>query len=223
MATTLSEDQKETLHEFHQQQVERRTRWAESKSYYEGKPQWGIQYGYDLAGPFSEEEVSSCEEKNDIVLPADFRYYITHCSKEMFTYAYPVVLNLSHIDVKDATYVLKDDVSFLDADELYGSIHGDDEETDNERKDSFNDIILHFGEGGCAFSEHIVIKGNRAGSIWSFNDSTCSLEAESFTALVEKKLGKNQPPPSPASDVLYAFAKSMNVMRILSGQGGYSM
>lgn len=185
----LSQETKNLLHKFHKLQLEKKKRWALSESYYTGKPVWGESYGYDLAEPFSETEVSECEKKNDFRFPEDFRYYISNCSKELFTSSYPVKISIKDIDIKEKSCTIKglSQHDYIVEDDYYNEDIDDHNEM-YKMYESFLDCLLYVAEGGCAFSDSMILKGNRAGSIWTYCDPNYMLVAETFTQLAEKKL-----------------------------------
>lgn len=59
------------------------------KTYLTGK--YGDKYGYKLADPYTEKEISEYEEFNKLKLPADLREYLTKVSRELFMSGDPII------------------------------------------------------------------------------------------------------------------------------------
>jgi hypothetical protein len=83
-------------------------------------------------------------------------------SRELYTYNYPVVFDLTETTI--GTCGIPDKIDWFDG---YGVV-----------KDAFRrveDGMATIGEGGCAFSTLIVLKGNRRGTMWNSDGYTVSL------------------------------------------------
>jgi hypothetical protein len=126
-----------------------------------------------LAAPFDVVEVERFEKESGTKLPTDFRDYITQFTKELLISSYPTVVELPNT----GTWVgcrLPEDVCYVDP-----------MTPSKEQYRSFEQSLLEIGNGGCAFYDAMVIKGERLGSIWEHCDPEHYLSAKSFSDLVE--------------------------------------
>ena len=121
--------------------------------YTPAKPR-GETYGYLLKEPYTIEEITDFEKAIGERLPEDLRDYLLYVSRELKTYAYPYTFEL-HPAVQ--TFVIPDGKTLVMFDEMYDL-------TTSANADTVG--MLQIGEGGCAFSHWIVVKGKHKGTIW---------------------------------------------------------
>lgn len=142
------------------------------KSDFQAKSSYAKRYSVDLAPPFRLDEVEAFEKQNNVILPRDFRDYIITHSRELLLYSYPTVLKLDRRRLEECD--IATGVSYMGPWE--------------KQYRSFTGSTIQISDGICAFFDAMIIKGNRAGSIWEFCDPEYYLSAHSFTHLVEHVL-----------------------------------
>lgn len=142
----------------------RKEDWAKTKSYYSGNPEWGIQYGYQLAPPYSVQEVEQSEALMGCTFPDDLRDYLTTVSRELFAGGYPMIFHLPQGDI--GSFQVPLDTTLWD----YVTCL-----THRRFKDCPEDCpdvvecggYVTVGDGGCTDQDYLIIKGNHLGTIWS--------------------------------------------------------
>ena len=129
----------------------------------------GETYGYTLKDPYRESEIAAYEEAAlGERLPDELRDYLLRVSRELYTSNYPVVFDLTK--TKIGTCGIPDKVDWFDG---YGVQEDGDGEGGAFRR--VEDGMATIGDGGCAFSDLIVLKGNRKGTVWHSDGYTASL------------------------------------------------
>jgi hypothetical protein len=174
----------------------KKIKWADSLDYYTPQNKWGERYGYELAKPFTLEEVDEFEKKNCINLPKDFKIYLIQVSKEIFVSMYPTKINLnidgySHIPSNE--YYFGEEYEKIEC-----CIHGMDI-CDSAICCSENCNVLHYdsyggmieiGNNGCTYSTTIIINGIQIGTVWDMdgNGPTGRKIYSNFTEYINHKI-----------------------------------
>jgi len=73
---------------------EKKKTWALKKTYYAEGGLWGDEYGYELAKPYTIEEVEEAEKEFGEKYPTSLVIYLTQVSREIFADSYPVIFGL---------------------------------------------------------------------------------------------------------------------------------
>jgi hypothetical protein len=158
----------------------KRIRYAAVRKHYAAKKEWfakcpdhytpskprGETYRYTLKDPYRESEIEEYEAAAGERLPDELRDYLLRVSRELYTYSYPVVFDLTNTDV--GTCGIPDGQDWFDG-------YGDQEGCDDDDFRRVEDGMAEIGCGGCAFSDLIVLKGNRRGTMWHSDGYAVSL------------------------------------------------
>lgn len=177
--------------------------YAQSLDNYRPQRKRGEKYGYTLAEPFTEFEVSMFELQNDVSLDPNFRIYLTKISKEVFIGSYPSIIQLPQ---KIGMCKIPEDKTF------YSYSYLNDDEDDNEG-------VITIAENGCTSSDVIIVKGTHKGEVWRVvDDETKSKSENTFMEFLMKPFMKKEPLESLSS--LESIANAYHILRIFSGMGG---
>jgi len=179
--------------------------------YYANRKNNGETYGYTLAKPYTEEEISTFEEKYDIKLDHNLKLYLLKVSRELFVAYYP---NVFHLFVEGSCFI-PEDKSLWYADECH--IHG--HYTDCTCEDNFSgmeDGMCEIGEKGCSFSDLIVVKGNNCGKIWNSDGDCVYKQNTTFRQYVMKEI---EPKNDLYIPLLYHLRNLMEDNHLLNKEG----
>lgn len=180
---------------------ERKEKWANEGKYYsftffkdgtKEKSKFkknGENYGFKLKPTYTREEILGMCEKNKITLPESLEYYLTNISREIFCNSYPHTFTGYVYTNQPSNIPLS--ITHFSEDDMYDS---DFEETYKDIKDVKNgEYVIPFaqiGEGGCAFSDQIILKGNQFGTIWHSNSDSFLKTYDSFQEYLEHCVDK---------------------------------
>lgn len=189
----------DTIRDFY---VRKKLDWANSFDYYHPKRRWGEhdKYRFELAPPYSQEEVDQCLQSKWITLPSTLYQYLVLVSKEIFINSYPIIFDLETLPTKEQTsqFILPKDVDYVTEQNFQSDEDqsDDNQSNDNQSKTLFNpkhwrNLMVEIGDGGCAFHQYIYLgAGSQHGSIWYYFDDMCyQRQHESFDALLKADMG----------------------------------
>lgn len=136
----------------------RKDAFAHSNIYNTLDREWGELYGYNLAPPYSEEEIIQSEKIIKVRLPDILRNYLLYVSREIFYTQYPVICELPTEDIGSAHSICyRDYYKLSDYIDLKG--------------------IICVGENAYA-KIYMIIKGRNRGLYWGVynNNKKCKFE-----------------------------------------------
>jgi hypothetical protein len=187
------------LREFYR---EKKRTWAKTFDYYTPSRPWGEHYGYDLAEPYSDDEIYQYEQRNGFKIPRDLKHYLKKVSREIYVDGYPTIVKLEE---NPGTCVIPDGTNYLR--ETY-------DDNDNDDDCNCSGMIL-LSMNGCTFNDYIVINGNGAGYVW-YSDGDSMSRRGKFKDYITKQVNPPKPVSMEGMD-LKQMAKAFNFLQILNG------
>lgn len=180
----------DTIRDFY---VQKKRKWANCFDYYSPKRRWGEhdEYGFELAPPYSQEEVECCLQSKCITLPSGLYQYLTLVSREIFTDSYPVIFDLDTLPTKEQInqFVLPEGIDHVNENDF----QSDDDPLESEtlfNPEHWCHLMVKIGDGGCTFNQLIYLgAGSQHGSIWCYSDDMCyRREYNNFDTLLKNDM-----------------------------------
>lgn len=158
----------------------------EKRARYYQNPQWLIRHSpdVDMKPSYLPEEVEQMCLNNNITLPESLHYYLTHISREIVCNSYQVVFT-GEVDCSGDCN-LSDDCKSILKDDVYDSDY--EEEEPDEQNGFFKLPMAKIGEGGCAYSDYIVLRGNQFGTVWRSDEDRYIKTHETFLEYIQCNL-----------------------------------
>ena len=132
---------------------DKKRRWAKNKTgTYTPEFEWGEKRGYDLAPPMPVAEVEAFEACNGVRLPEAYRDYLLKVSRETFFGSFPILGKFRSGPMEKCSFP-----------EGVDHVYWDEVDEEANMMDGMTMIV----EDGCDSNTHLVINGNRTGTVWS--------------------------------------------------------
>lgn len=173
------------------------TSWNTIKEFYSNKP---VHYNtgeerkqFPLPQPYTEQQIFDFETKHNIKLPEELRSYLTCVSREFRTSSYPHTVKLEYYSEK--CMIPLNETIFDDKGDEY----------------DFTSGMIQIGDGGCSFSDWIVVNGNHYSSVWHCNGDCMYKDKKSLLEYLLPEFKMN------TDFDLIVTAKSYEILRIMAG------